>query len=95
MSVLIIGGDSINPISLELKKYGFDEVLHWDCRKKSVVHRSIPQRVDYVLMLTSFLSHSVMKKIKGNAKSAGIPTLFAKRNRIDVTRCLECGICSK
>lgn len=80
MSVLVIGGDKINPIEAVLKDFGFEEVLHWSGRKESVNHKSIPQRVECVVMLTSYLKHNMMKRFRGEAKKKEIPVVCAKHS---------------
>ena len=93
MCVLVVGGDTIKPIKEELSLAGFSDVVHWDARRKSVSHKKIPAKVECVLMLTSYLNHPVMKKNKNDAKKSGIPSLFAKRNRVDVRDALKCKEC--
>ena len=84
MCMLIVGGDTVGSIKDELSSAGFDDILHWDARKKSVSHKKIPAKVECVLMLTSYLSHPAMKNIKNGAKRMGVPSIFAKRSRLDV-----------
>ncbi len=78
MCVLIVGGDTVESIKDELSVAGFNDILHWDARKKSISHKKIPAKVECVLMLTSYLSHSAMKKVKDSAKRMGVPSIFAK-----------------
>jgi hypothetical protein len=93
MCMLVVGGDSISQIKDELEGVGFTDILHWNARRKSVSHKKIPERVECVLMLTSYLNHPVMKKIKDSAKKRNIPSLYAKRNRLDVRDALRCTGC--
>ncbi len=93
MCMLIVGGDTISPITEELALVGFDQILHWDGRRRSLSHKKIPQKVECVLMLTSYLNHPIMKKVKEDAKKRGIPSIFAKRNRIDVRDAMKCKEC--
>ncbi len=93
MCVLVVGGDQISQIRDELKHFGVMEVLHWNCRKRSEANRPVPQRVDCILMLTSFLKHSTMKKMKSEAKRNGLPAIYAKRSRVDVNQSIKCSSC--
>ena len=65
MSVLVIGADEITPIKAVLRDLGADNVEHWDARNENRVNRRpIPAQTECVVMLTSFLNHNTMKKIK-------------------------------
>lgn len=81
MSVLVIGADEITPIKAVLYDLGAKKVEHWDARNENRVNRKpIPQDTNCVVMLTSFLNHNTMKKIKGEAKKRSIPLVCAKRS---------------
>ncbi|PIF03309.1 MAG: hypothetical protein CSA86_05895, partial [Arcobacter sp.] len=59
MSILLIGGDKIDPISDMLKGLGVKNIEHWDARKKSSApKKKVPQDTDCIIMLTSFLNHN-------------------------------------
>ena len=108
MSVLVLGGDNIEPIKQTLYSYGAKEVLHWDGRnlkngrKKD---KAIPSKVNIVLMLTNFLNHNAMKFYKKEAKRKGVQIIFAKRHIENVKKefnrllghkcCGDCGKCNK
>ncbi len=93
MCVLLIGGDKVNAIKEELTSRGVKEIIHWNCRKRSEACKPVPKRVGCIVMLTSFLKHSTMKKMKVEAKRYGIPALYAKRSRIDIANLIECSNC--
>ena len=79
MSVLIIGGDQISQISSMLESLGAKTINHWDARKKSSApKKKLPQDLNCIIMLTTFLNHNTMLKYKNLAK---------KRNRISVSDC--------
>lgn len=81
MSVLIIGGDRINPIQSLLESLGVKKVYHWDARKKSSApKKKIPRDTNLILMLTSFLNHNTMLKYKSEAKRLDIPFVCSKRS---------------
>lgn len=81
MSVLVVGADEITPIKAVLNNLGADKIEHWDARNENRVNRKpIPTQTDCVVMLTSFLNHNTMKKIKSQAKKRNIPVVCAKRS---------------
>ncbi|MGP1560472.1 MAG: DUF2325 domain-containing protein [Helicobacteraceae bacterium] len=80
MSILVVGGDQIVQITDLLKNYGATDIIHYTARTRESATKKIPQDTDYVVMLTSFLSHSSMKFFKGQAKKRGIPIIAAQRN---------------
>lgn len=81
MSVLVVGADEITPIKAVLNNLGADKIEHWDARNENRVNRKpIPTQTDCVVMLTSFLNHNTMKKIKSEAKKRKIPVVCAKRS---------------
>ncbi len=83
MSVLVLGGDRINPIRDVLNELGADRVIHWTARNQKNSRKkdkTIPSEIDIVLMLTNFLNHNSMKHYKAESKIKGLPVIYAKRN---------------
>ncbi len=81
MSILVVGGDDIVSIKGVLQSLGADEVKHWDGRKNhGTGAKSIPQDTDYLLMMTDFVNHNMMKKYKRLAKKDNIPIVYSKRS---------------
>jgi len=80
MSVLIIGGDRIEPMKEVLREFGAEEFTHWDGRNVRVNSRKIPDRTDCVVMMTDFLNHNSMNHFKKEAKRMGIPLVCSKRS---------------
>jgi hypothetical protein len=83
MSVLILGGDNINPIKEVLLGLGVNNITHWDARNfknGSKKQKRIPSKVDMVVMLTNFLNHNAMKHYKNEAKSKELPVVYTTRN---------------
>lgn len=79
MSVLIIGGDQISQISSMLTQLGVKSINHWDARKKSSApKKKLPQQIDCIVMITSFLNHNTMLKYKNEAKKK-ISLLFVQK----------------
>ena len=80
----------VNNTSKVLKDLGASKIEHWDARNENRVNRkSIPQDVECVVMLTSFLNHNTMKKIKSDVKKRKIPLVCAKRS----VSCVFCEFC--
>jgi hypothetical protein len=80
MSVLVIGGDNINSVKSVLSDLGAKSIIHWDGRKNHGCNKTIPADTDYVLMLTTFLNHNMMKKYKKIAKKGNIALVCAKKS---------------
>lgn len=90
MSVLVIGADEITPIKAVLTNLGAKKIEHWDARNENRVNKKpIPANTDCIVMLTSFLNHNTMKKIKNQAKKRNIPIVCAKRS----VSCVYCEYC--
>ena len=87
MCMLVVGGDKIK--SLKDIKGNEDKIIHWNGRKKSVANNGIPESVDVVIMVTTYLNHTTMKGVKSKAKKSSIPVIFAKNNSIDITKKME------
>ena len=80
MSILVIGGDNIKSVRTLLSDLGADKITHWDGRKNfGTGAKNLPCNTDYVLMLTSFLNHNMMKKYKKIAKKENVSLVCAKR----------------
>lgn len=81
MSVLVIGGDNISSLRNVLANLGANITAHWDARKKSSApKKKVPQNVDCIIMLTSYLNHNVMHKYKNIAKKQNIPYICTKHS---------------
>ncbi|CAA6800638.1 MAG: Unknown protein [uncultured Sulfurovum sp.] len=83
MSLLILGGDKINPIREVLKSLGVENIIHWTARNQKRGRKKdkvIPTSVDMVLMLTNFLNHNAMKHYRAEAKDKGLPIVYATRS---------------
>lgn len=89
MSVLVVGGDYLGNIPMQLEKAGFTEVLHLSGRKRSHLQNEIPQKVDCVIVLTDFVNHSLATVIKEKCRCTGKKALFAKRAWSHIAKALE------
>ena len=88
-SMLVIGGDRIGNISRKLADEGFNEVIHVNGRKKRMVQKIIPRKVDLVLVLTDFINHNHSKVIKRMAQEQGVPICFSKQSWCSIYEELE------
>lgn len=83
MSVLVLGGDKIDPIRKILKELGVDNIIHWTARNQKNGRKKdkvIPTKVNMVIMLTNFLNHNAMKHYRTEAKTKGLPIVYSTRN---------------
>lgn len=83
MSVLVLGGDKIDPIRSVLYQLGVESIIHWTARNQKngcKKDKPIPTGVEIVLMLTNFLNHNAMKYYRAEAKSKGLPIVYSTRN---------------
>ncbi len=83
MSILILGGDKINPIREVLMTLGVDDIIHWTARNQKNGRKKdkpIPSEVSMVVMLTNFLNHNAMKYYRSEAKTKGLPIVYSTRN---------------
>lgn len=83
MSVLILGGDRINPILNILEELGMTDIIHWTARNQKNGRKKakkIPIKVEMILMLTNFLNHNAMLHYRAEAKAKDLPIVYSTRN---------------
>ena len=83
MSILVLGGDKIDPIRKILMELGVIDIIHWTARNQKngrKKNKVIPTKVDMILMLTNFLNHNAMKHYRSEAKAKDLPIVYATRN---------------
>lgn len=83
MSILILGGDKIDPIRKVLMTLGVDDIIHWTARNQKNGRKKdkpIPSGVSMIVMLTNFLNHNAMKHYRSEAKAKGLPIVYSSRN---------------
>jgi hypothetical protein len=83
MSLLILGGDRINPILNILEELGVSDIIHWTARNQKNGRKKakkIPNKVDMILMLTNFLNHNAMSYYRTEAKAKDLPIIYSTRN---------------
>ena len=80
MSVLIDGGDRVNTYKEYLQTQGLGPVLHWNGRKNSDCHRSIPASTRLVVILVDQINHMLAIKLRRTADDLDLPVLFSRRS---------------
>lgn len=81
MSLMIVGADNLGSIRDNVKSLGFEEIIHLDGRKKSKFRNfEIPSETDFVLVMTDYINHAVMRKVKKAAKDRGVSVIYARRS---------------
>lgn len=90
MNIMIIGADRLGSIDKNLMHaYGITSISHVACRKPSERSLKIPQATSLIVVLTDYINHCTARCIKQEAKSHGIPTVFAKRSWCSLNEQLE------
>ena len=80
MSVLIVGGDRVNTYKEYLQTQGLGPVLHWNGRKNSDCHRSIPASTRLVVILVDQINHMLAIKLRRTADNLDLPVVFSRRS---------------
>ena len=80
MSTLIVGGDRINSSKDYLLSQGFGPVLHWDGRKHSACHRTIPVGTRLLVILVDQVNHGLASKMRRIAGELDLPVVFSRRS---------------
>lgn len=73
-------------ITKELQRYGFREIIHWSGRKASAKKKSIPAKVEMVLVFHDFVNHGLMDVIREQARRRRLPIVFSRRGIADLKR---------
>ena len=80
MSVLIVGGDRVNTYKEYLQTQGLGPVLHWNGRKNSDCHRSLPASTRLVVILVDQINHMLAIKLRRSADDLDLPVVFSRRS---------------
>ena len=90
MSLMIVGADNLGSIRDNVKSLGFGEIIHLDGRKKSKFRNfEIPVEIDFVLIMTDYINHAVMRKVKKAAKESEVSVIYARRSWASIYKKLE------
>ena len=78
---MIVGADNLGSIRNNVKSLGFEEIIHLEGRKKAKFRNfKIPVEIDFVLVMTDYINHAVMRKVKRAAKDSGVSVIYARRS---------------
>lgn len=80
MTTLFVGGDRINTYKTFLQQQGFGPVLHWNGRKNSECHRTIPASTRLVVILVDQVNHMLAIKLRRVADELQLPVVFSRRS---------------
>ncbi len=80
MTALIVGGDYIKQLERIIADRGVRRIEHWTGRKTGDLRRTLPKGTGLVVLLCDYLSHSLAKKVKGDAERLGLPVLYCRRS---------------
>lgn len=81
MSILVVGGDSVDAITQRARVGGHGCVEHWSGRKTRDVARSIPNDTEAVVVVLDRVNHTLARKVRTEATRRGLPVFFQKRGR--------------
>ena len=90
MSLMIVGADNLGSIRDNVKDLGFNKIKHLSGRKKSKFRNfEIPADTDFVLVMTDYINHAVMRKVKRAAKDSDVSVIYARRSWASIYKKLE------
>ena len=89
MTVLIVGGDHVEPLKREIRAHGHERVEHWDGRKVGFTRKSIPSSTRLVVILCDYISHNLLIALKRQANRNEVPLVFCRRSGSDLRRKLD------
>ena len=79
-SALIIDGDHVERYKSFLHAEGYVSVTHWDGRRKSECHRSLPQSLDLLVVMVDQVSHGLLYKMRRFADERELPIVYTQRS---------------
>ena len=80
MSILVVGGDSVDAITQRVRADGHGCVGHWSGRKTGDVAGSIPDSTEAVVVVLDRENHTLARKVRTEA-TLRLPVFFQKRRR--------------
>ena len=81
MSILVVGGDSVDAIMQRARAGGHGCVEHWSGRKTRDMTKSIPKDTEAVVVVLNRVNHTLARKVRTEATRRGLPVFFQKRGR--------------
>ena len=88
---LVIGGDRIDGIKHVLQAQGIDHIDHWSGRKSGDVKRDIPANLAMIVLVTGWLNHSMMYRIKHIAQKRHLRLVYTRNSADSMQRLLVTG----
>jgi hypothetical protein len=89
MSTLIVGGDRINTYKEFLVEQGLGPIQHWNGRKSSECHRSMPANTRLVMILIDQVNHMLAIKLRRIADDLDVPVIFSRRSISQLDRAIS------
>ncbi|MFT3850229.1 MAG: DUF2325 domain-containing protein [Propionivibrio sp.] len=80
MSTLVVGGDRIHSYKEFLQEQGLGPVMHWNGRRNSECHRTIPSGTRLVVILVDQVNHGLANKMRRAADELDLPVVFSRRS---------------
>lgn len=80
MTVLIVGGDYIEPLRREIAAHGVTQVEHWTGRKPGDLRRELPAGTRLIVVLCDYISHQLRIALKRQATRERVPLLYCRRS---------------
>ena len=81
MSILVVGGDSVDAITERARAGGHGCVEHWSGRETRDLARPIPSDTEAVVVVLDRVNHTLARKVRTEATRRGLPVFFQKRGR--------------
>ncbi len=81
MSILVVGGDSVEALTQRARAGGHGCVEHWSGRKTSDLARSIPNDTEAVVVVLARVNHTLARKVRTEATRRGLPVFLQERGR--------------
>ena len=81
MSILVVGGDSVDAITERARAGGHGCVAHWSGRKRRDSSKSIPKGTEAGVIVLDLVSHTFARKVRAEATRRGLQVFFQKRGR--------------
>ncbi len=89
MSVLVIGGDNLGNIRGKLEEQGVYIIDHITGRKKRDRKIKIPEKTDFILVLTDYVGHGMTEFVKGESRRCDIKVVFSKRSWVHMEKSIQ------
>lgn len=86
---LVISGDRIAGIKQVLHAHGIDKIEHKTGRKPGDTQRDLPNHVAMIVLVTAWLNHAMMYRVKHLAQLRGLTLLYTKNSADGMQRVLK------